>query len=63
MGALSANFALCSDFALTLGGKLKFAEFTSGRYADVSYQFILFFLQNIFTNQLNINTNFSLGFI
>jgi hypothetical protein len=35
LSRLSANFALCSDFALTMGGKLKFAEFTSGRYADV----------------------------
>ena len=32
---LSANFALCSDFALTMGGKLKAAEFVSGRFADV----------------------------
>lgn len=32
---LSSNFALCSDFALFLGGKLKAAEFLSGRYADV----------------------------
>ena len=35
LGRLSTNFALCSDFALTMGGKLKFAEFTSGRFADV----------------------------
>jgi acyl-CoA dehydrogenase len=35
LNKLSANFALCSDFALVLGGKLKFAEFTSGRFADV----------------------------
>lgn len=35
LGRLSANFAVCSDFALTMGGKLKFAEFTSGRFADV----------------------------
>jgi len=32
---LSANFALCSDIALTMGGGLKAAEFTSGRFADV----------------------------
>jgi hypothetical protein len=32
---LSRNFALCSDFALVMGGDLKFAEFISGRYADV----------------------------
>jgi len=35
LSKLSANFALCSDFALTMGGKLKSAEFTSGRFADV----------------------------
>jgi len=35
LSKLSANFALCSDFALTMGGKLKAAEFTSGRFADV----------------------------
>ena len=35
LAKLSANFALCSDFAMTMGGGLKFAEFTSGRYADV----------------------------
>ena len=32
---LSANFALCSDLALTLGGKLKFTEMVSGRFADI----------------------------
>ena len=32
---LSASFAVGADFALLMGGKLKFAEFTSGRYADV----------------------------
>jgi len=35
LGRLTANFALCSDFALTMGGQLKFAEFTSGRFADI----------------------------
>ena len=35
VGKVSANFALCSDFAMAMGGKLKFAEFTSGRFADV----------------------------
>lgn len=35
LSRLSANFALCSDFAMALGGKLKFAEFTSGRFADI----------------------------
>lgn len=35
LNKLSSNFALCSDFALFLGGKLKAAEFLSGRYADV----------------------------
>jgi acyl-CoA dehydrogenase len=35
LSRLSTNFALCSDFALVLGGKVKSAEFTSGRFADV----------------------------
>ncbi|CAM9656701.1 unnamed protein product [Ascophyllum nodosum] len=32
---LTAAFAYCSDVALTMGGKIKFAEMLSGRYADV----------------------------
>ena len=32
---LSSNFALCSDFAMIMGGKLKSAEFISGKFADV----------------------------
>jgi acyl-CoA dehydrogenase len=35
LARLSANFALASDFALSLGGSIKFAEFLSGRYADI----------------------------
>jgi acyl-CoA dehydrogenase len=35
LSKLSANFALCSDFAMTMGGSIKSAEFTSGRFADV----------------------------
>ena len=35
LSKIAANFALTSDFALTMGGKIKFAEFTSGRFADV----------------------------
>lgn len=35
LSKLTSNFAFCSDIALTLGGKLKFAEFLSGRYADI----------------------------
>ena len=31
----NANFALMADFSLLLGGKLKFAEMISGRFADV----------------------------
>lgn len=30
----AANFALCSDMALVLGGRLKFEEMLSGRFAD-----------------------------
>jgi len=32
---LTANFAICSDLSLTLGGNLKSAEFISGRFADI----------------------------
>lgn len=32
---LTAAFAFSSDIALTMGGKIKFAEMISGRYADV----------------------------
>jgi acyl-CoA dehydrogenase len=35
MSKLAKNFALTSDLALVLGGKLKFAEMISGRFADV----------------------------
>ena len=31
---LAANFAVCSDLSLCLGGKLKFEEMVSGRFAD-----------------------------
>ena len=34
LGRLSANFALSSDLALALGGRLKFEEMLSGRFAD-----------------------------
>nr|CCA15250.1 acylCoA dehydrogenaselike protein putative [Albugo laibachii Nc14] len=32
---LAKNFATCADLSLVLGGKLKFAEMISGRFADV----------------------------
>ena len=32
---LNGNFAFSADLAAVLGGKLKFAEMTSGRYADI----------------------------
>lgn len=35
LNRLSANFAVCADVGMTMGGTLKFAELTSGRYADV----------------------------
>ncbi|RLN75771.1 hypothetical protein BBJ28_00010204 [Nothophytophthora sp. Chile5] len=35
MDKLAKNFAMCSDLSLVLGGKLKFAEMISGRFADV----------------------------
>ena len=34
LGRLAANFAVCSDLALVLGGRLKFEEMLSGRFAD-----------------------------
>lgn len=34
LGRLSANFAVCADLALVLGGRLKFEEMLSGRFAD-----------------------------
>jgi len=34
LGRLAANFALCSDLSLVLGGRLKFEEMVSGRLAD-----------------------------
>ncbi|KAG7399671.1 hypothetical protein PHYBOEH_008314 [Phytophthora boehmeriae] len=35
MDKLAKNFAMCADLSLVLGGKLKFAEMISGRFADV----------------------------
>lgn len=35
LNRLASAFAICSDVSLTLGGKIKFAEALSGRYADV----------------------------
>jgi len=35
MDKLSKNFAMSADLSLVLGGKLKFAEMISGRFADV----------------------------
>lgn len=35
MSKLAKNFAVSCDLALVLGGKLKFAEMVSGRFADV----------------------------
>ena len=34
LSRLSANFAVCADLALVLGGRLKFEEMLSGRFAD-----------------------------
>ena len=34
LSKLAANFAVCSDLALSLGGRLKFEEMISGRFAD-----------------------------
>lgn len=32
---LASNFALCADMSLSIGGKLKFSEMVSGRFADI----------------------------
>jgi len=34
LGRLAANFAVCADLGLVLGGRLKFEEMLSGRFAD-----------------------------
>lgn len=41
MDRLTAAFAFCSDVSLTMGGKIKFAEMLSGRYADVLSNLVL----------------------
>eukprot|EP01097_Dermamoeba_algensis_P004695 TRINITY_DN3030_c0_g1_i1.p1 TRINITY_DN3030_c0_g1~~TRINITY_DN3030_c0_g1_i1.p1 ORF type:complete len:744 (-),score=221.45 TRINITY_DN3030_c0_g1_i1:134-2365(-) len=35
LSRFAANFAFCSDVALVMGGKLKSAEYISGRFADI----------------------------
>lgn len=35
LGRLSACFALCANMSLLMGGNIKFAEYLSGRYADI----------------------------
>jgi acyl-CoA dehydrogenase len=35
LARLTANFAMCADMALTMGGGIKTAEFVSGRFADI----------------------------
>ncbi|OQS02140.1 acyl-CoA dehydrogenase [Thraustotheca clavata] len=52
LSKLAANFAVMSDMALVLGGKLKFAEMISGRFADalsslyLGYSTLWFYQQN-----------------
>jgi acyl-CoA dehydrogenase len=52
MRRLAANFAVQTDLALVLGGKLKFAEMISGRFADafsslyLGYSCLWFYQQN-----------------
>lgn len=52
LGRLSTNFALCSDLALVLGGRLKFEEMLSGRFADafgtlyLGYSCVWYYQQN-----------------
>jgi len=52
LGRLSSNFAVCADLALVLGGRLKFEEMLSGRFADalstlyLGYACLWFYNQN-----------------
>ncbi|CAM9411921.1 unnamed protein product [Chrysoparadoxa australica] len=41
LNRLTAAFAYCADVSLTMGGKIKFAEMLSGRYADVLSNLVL----------------------
>jgi len=52
LGRLASNFAVSSDLALVLGGRLKFEEMLSGRFADslgtlyLGYACLWFYQQN-----------------
>jgi len=52
LGRLASNFAVSADLALVLGGKLKFEEMLSGRFADalgtlyLGYSCLWFYNQN-----------------
>ena len=52
LGRLASNFAVCADLALVLGGRLKFEEMLSGRFADafgtlyLGYACLWYFEQN-----------------
>ncbi len=47
----TSAFAFCSDVSLTLGGKLKFAEMLSGRYADILSNIFLGYATLWFTSK------------
>mmetsp|Transcript_17867 Transcript_17867/g.23161 ORF Transcript_17867/g.23161 Transcript_17867/m.23161 type:complete len:442 (-) Transcript_17867:312-1637(-) len=51
LNRLSSAFAFSADLSLTLGGKIKFAEMLSGRYADVLSNLYLGYATLWFHNQ------------
>ncbi|CAM9690854.1 unnamed protein product, partial [Choristocarpus tenellus] len=51
---LTAAFAFCADVSLTMGGKIKFAEMLSGRYADVLSNLVLGYATLWYTSHLNV---------
>ncbi|KAG5175311.1 acyl-CoA dehydrogenase [Tribonema minus] len=48
---LTSAFAFCADVSLTMGGKIKFAEMLSGRYADVLSNLVLGYATLWYTSQ------------
>jgi acyl-CoA dehydrogenase len=65
LGRLAANFAVSADLALVLGGRLKFEEMLSGRFADafgtlyLGYSCLWYYNQN--RNVEGIDTVFELA--
>jgi acyl-CoA dehydrogenase len=65
LNKLASNFALCADLSLTLGGRIKFEEMLSGRYADafgtlyLGYSCLWYYQQN--KQVIGIDTVFTLA--